>query len=92
MQKKTNTKTYKNISWDSSNETIEGTPLSEIPKEILDYYAKHGYWKRNIPFSTDTFRHIAKIIESGEEEEKTSDYDENMTFDKLTPFPHYPLW
>ncbi len=92
MQKKTNTKTYKNISWDYTNEAIEGTPLSEIPKEILDYYAKHGYWKRNIPFSADTFRHIAKIIESGEEEEKTSDYDENMNFDKLTPFPHYPLW
>ena len=34
-------------------------------------------------------KEIAKIIEDNREvEERTSDYDENMTFEKLTPFPN----
>lgn len=80
------------ITWETPDSVIEGTPVSEIPQEIKDYYAKYGYWKRGIPFSAKTVKEIARILESGELEEKTSDYDENMTFEQLTPFPHYPLW
>lgn len=80
------------ITWDTSDTVIEGTPISEIPYEIKDYYAKYGYWKRGIPFSAKTVKQIAKILESGEVEEKTADYDENMTFDKLLESFYDSLW
>lgn len=80
------------ITSETPDSVIEKTPISEIPKEIKDYYAKYGYWKRGIPFSAKTVKEIARILESGELEEKTNDYDENMNFEQLTTFPHYPLW
>lgn len=81
-----------NITWDTPDTVIEGTPVSEIPQEIKEHYAKYGYWKRGIPFSTKTVKEIAKILESGEAEEKTADYDENMTFEKLLESFYDSLW
>lgn len=79
------------ITHETPDYVIENTPVNKMPKEILDYYAKYGYWKRGIPLSAKTVKEIAKILEIGETEEKTADYDENMTFEQLTPFPNYPL-
>lgn len=81
-----------NITSNTPDTVIEGTPVNEIPKEIKEHYAKYGYWKRGIPFSAKTVKQIAKILESGEEEEKTADYDENMTFDKLLEYFYDSLW
>lgn len=75
-----------------SNSLIEQIPIRDIPKEIKEYFAKYGYWKRGIPFSAKTVKHIAKILESVETEEKTVDYDENMTFEKLLEYFYNSLW
>lgn len=81
-------KRYANITWETPDTVIEGTPVRDIPYEIKDYYAKYGYWKRNISFSTKTVKQIAKILESGEvPKEDMESYDENMTFEMLTSFP-----
>lgn len=82
----------KDITQEIPDSVIESIPISKFPEEILDYYAKYGYWKRKIPFSSKIVKEIAEIIKSGNEQEKSEEYDENMTFDKLTIFPHYPLW
>lgn len=83
----------KKITSETPNSVIEETPISEIPQEIKDYYARNGYWRRGRAFSANIVKEIAKIIEDNREvEERTSDYDENMTFEKLTPFPNAPLW
>lgn len=50
------------ITWKTLNSAIEGTPLSDIPKEILDYYTENDYAKKGIPFSTETFKKIAEIL------------------------------
>lgn len=81
-----------NITWDTPDSVIESTSVSEIPQEIKEHYAKYGYWKRGIPFSAKTVKEIAKILESGEAEEKTADYDENMTFEKLLESFYDSLW
>lgn len=79
-----------NITSKTPDFIIEKTPVSKIPDEIKDYYAKYGYWKKGIPFSVKTIKEIARILESGEiPTEKPMEYDENMTFDMLSP--HYPL-
>lgn len=61
-------KTYSmnNITWETPDTVIEGTPVSEIPREILDYYMSNDYGKRGIPLSVQTVKEIAKIL--GEEE------------------------
>ena len=79
----------KKITSETPNSVIEETPISEIPQEIKDYYARNGYWRGGRAFSAKIVKEIAKIIEV---EERTSDYDENMTFEKLTSFPNAPLW
>ena len=55
---------YSNIKWE--NQEIEngvvvqqGTP---IPKEVADYYMKHGYADKGIPLNADTCREIAELI------------------------------
>ena len=81
------------ITSETPDSVIESISVSEMPQEIKDYYAKYGYWKRGIPFSAKTVKEIAEILESGKiPEEKPEEYDENITFDMLTIFPHYPLW
>lgn len=42
---------------------IEKTPVSKLPKEILDYYMKNNYGKRGISLSVKTIKEIAKILE-----------------------------
>lgn len=56
-------KKYVNITWEMPDTVIEGTPVSEIPKEILDYYMRNGYGKRGIPFSAKTVNEIAEILD-----------------------------
>lgn len=53
---------YEKITWKTLNSAIEGTPLSDIPKEILDYYTENDYAKKGIPFSAETFKKIAEIL------------------------------
>ena len=53
----------KKITWETPDSVIEGTPVSELPKEILDYYMKNDYGKRGIPLSVKTIKEIAKILE-----------------------------
>ena len=81
-----------NITSNTPDSVIENTPVSETPQEIKEHYAKYGYWKRGMPVSAKTVKQIAKILESGETEEKTADYDENMTFDKLLEYFYDSLW
>ena len=42
-------------------------PAQPIPKEIADYYIRHGYADRMIPLNADTCREIAKILDEGGE-------------------------
>lgn len=44
---------------------IEGTPVSELPKEILNYYMENNYGKRGIPLSVKTVKEIAEILKEG---------------------------
>lgn len=77
-------KKYSNITWETPDTAIEGTPVSEIPYEIKDYYAKHKYGDRMIPFSAETIKKIAEILESGDiPKEDAENYDESMTFEIL---------
>lgn len=55
-----------NITWKTPDYVIEGTPVSELPKEILDYYMEHDYGNKGIPLSVSTVKDIAKILEKGE--------------------------
>lgn len=80
------------ITWGTPETAIENTPVSDIPQEIKEHYAKYGYWKRGIPLSAKTVKEIAKILESGEEQEKTADYDESMTFNQLLEWLYDSLW
>lgn len=51
------------ITWETPDSIIEGTPVNELPKEILDYYMNNDYGKRGIPLSVKTVKQIAKILE-----------------------------
>ena len=51
------------ITWETPDSVIEETSVSEIPKEILDYYMSNDYGKRGIPLSAKTIKEIAKILE-----------------------------
>lgn len=39
-----------------------GTPVSEIAREIINYYLEHEYGKRGIPLSAKTIQDIAEIL------------------------------
>lgn len=56
---------HANITWKTPDYVIEGTPVSELPKGILDYYMDNDYGKRGIPLSVKTVKEIAKILEDG---------------------------
>lgn len=51
------------ITCETPDYIIEGTPVSELPKEILDYYMENNYGKRGMPLSVNTVKEIAKILE-----------------------------
>ena len=51
------------ITCETPDYIIEGTPVSELPKQILDYYMENNYGKRGIPLSVKTVKEIAKILE-----------------------------
>ena len=55
----------KNIAYETTDTAIQGTPVSELPKEILNYYMENDYGKRGIPLSVKTVKEIAKILEKG---------------------------
>lgn len=55
----------KNITWETPDYVIDGTPVSELPKEILDYYMNNNYGDKGIPLSTKTVKEIAKILDGG---------------------------
>lgn len=57
----------KNIAYETTDAVIQSTPISELPKEILDYYKKNDYEKRGIPLSVKTVKEIAKILEKENE-------------------------
>lgn len=59
-------KKIRNITWETPDYVIEGTPVSELPKEILDYYISNDYRKRGIPLSVKTVKEIAKILDKEE--------------------------
>lgn len=74
----------KNITRETADTVIEGISVSEIAYEIKDYYAKHKYGERMIPFSAETIKKIAEILESGNiPKEDAENYDENMSFEIL---------
>lgn len=56
---------HANITRKTPDYVIEGTPVSELPKEILDYYMDNNYGDKGIPFSAKTVKEIAKILEEG---------------------------
>lgn len=56
---------HKNITSETPDIVIESTPVSELPKKILDYYMDNDYGKRGIPLSVKTVKEIAKILEDG---------------------------
>lgn len=53
------------ITHETPDYVIEGTPVSELPKEILDYYMNNNYADKGIPLSVKTVKKIAKILEEG---------------------------
>lgn len=53
------------ITCETPDYIIEGTPVGELPKQILDYYMENDYGKRGIPLSVKTVKEIAKILEKG---------------------------
>lgn len=53
---------YANI-YNTSDTASESTPVSELPKEILNYYMENDCGKRGIPLSVKTVKEIAKILE-----------------------------
>ncbi len=45
------------------DETMQyGTPISDLPTEIIDYYLAHDYGKKGIPLSMKTIQDIAGIL------------------------------
>ena len=40
----------------------DGTPISNIPSEIINYYLEHDYGKKGIPLSAKTINDIAEIL------------------------------
>lgn len=55
------------ITWETPGSVIDSTPVSELPKEILDYYMKNDYGKRGIPLSVKMVKEIAEILEKENE-------------------------
>lgn len=55
------------ITWETPDSVIESMPVSELSKEILDYYMSNDYGKRGIPLSVKTVKEIAKILDKEEE-------------------------
>lgn len=55
----------KNITWETPDYVIEGTPVNELPKEILDYYMNNNYGDKGIPLSAKTVKEIKKILDRG---------------------------
>lgn len=51
------------ITHEAPDYVIEGTPVSELPKEILDYYMNNNYGDKGISLSAKTVKEIAKILE-----------------------------
>lgn len=51
------------ITCETPDYIIEGTPVSELPKEILDCYMENNYGERGITLSVKTVKEIAKILE-----------------------------
>lgn len=56
-------KKIRNITCETPDYVIEGTPVSELLKEIFDYYMDNDYGKRGIPLSAKTVKEIAKILD-----------------------------
>lgn len=52
----------KQITSETPDFVIEQTPVSELPKEILDYYMDNHYAEKGIPLSAKTVKEIAKIL------------------------------
>ena len=59
------------ITCETPDSVIEGTPVTELPKEILHYYMDNDCGKRGIPLSVKTIKEIAKILE------KENEYGQN---------------
>ena len=59
-------KKYSNITWETPDTVIEGTPVTELPKEIMDYYIQNNYSDKGIPLSAETVKKIAKILNKEE--------------------------
>lgn len=53
----------KNIAYETTDTVIQDTPVSELPKEILNYYMDNDYANKGIPLSVNTIKEIAKILE-----------------------------
>ena len=51
--------------WKTPDSVIENTPVSELPKEILDYYTENDYGNKGISLSVKTVKEIAKILDEG---------------------------
>lgn len=56
---------HKKITFETLEIPIEGTPTTELPKQILDYYMDNGYGKMGIPLSSETVKEIARILNKG---------------------------
>lgn len=67
-------KKIRNITSKTPYSMIEGTPVNELPKEILDYYMKNDYGKRGIPLSVKTIKEITKILEKENENDQIKNH------------------
>lgn len=59
------------VTQNTPNSVIKNMPVSELPKEILDYYVDNDYGKRGIPLSVKAVKEIAKILD------KENNHDQN---------------
>lgn len=57
-------KKYTNIRFETPPGAVvqEGTPVDELPKEIVAYYLEHDYGKKGIPLSVKTIQDIAETL------------------------------
>lgn len=60
--------------YETPDSVIESMPVSELPKEILDYYMENDYGKRGIPLSVKTIKNIAEILEKENEHGKNKNH------------------
>lgn len=55
----------KNIIFEEKDIFSAGTPISDLPQEIIEHYIENGYGDKGIPFSASTVMEIEKALYDG---------------------------